>query len=77
MPPIRAIPRPARWASRSHWWGSSGASVATTTMIEPEPAGGAAGGPSSSSGRYGLGTSVTGIASPTGTPSTRSHSRRP
>ena len=37
VPPTRAMPRPARWASRSHWWGSSGASVATTTMIEPEP----------------------------------------
>ena len=42
VPPTRAIPRPARCASRSHWWGSSGASVATTTMIEPEPAGGVA-----------------------------------
>ena len=37
IPPIRAIPRPARWASRSHWCGRSGASVARTTMIEPEP----------------------------------------
>ena len=41
VPPARAIPSPARWARRSHWWGSSGASVATTTMIEPEPGGGA------------------------------------
>ena len=36
VPPIRAMPRPARWASRSHWWGRSGASVATMTMIEPD-----------------------------------------
>ena len=36
VPPARAMPRPARWASRSHWWGRSGASVATTTMIEPD-----------------------------------------
>ena len=35
--PIRASPRAARWASRSHWWGSSGASVATITMIDPDP----------------------------------------
>ena len=45
---------PARWASRSHWWGRSGASVATMTMIEPEPGGGA-GRRSSSSAAYGLG----------------------
>ena len=45
VPPTRAMPRPARWASRSHWWGSSGASVATTTMIEPEPGGGASAAP--------------------------------
>ena len=37
-PPARAMPRPARWASRSHWWGRSGASVARTTMMEPAPA---------------------------------------
>ena len=29
VPPARASPSPARWASRSHWWGRSGASVAT------------------------------------------------
>ena len=34
-PPVRAMPSEARWASRRHWCGSSGASVATITMIEP------------------------------------------
>ena len=38
-PPVRAIPNVARWASRRHCSGSSGASVATTTMIDPLPAG--------------------------------------
>ena len=38
-PGARDARAPARWASRSHWWGSSGASVATMTMIEPAPAG--------------------------------------
>ena len=33
--PMRARPIVARWASRSHWWGRSGASVATMMMIEP------------------------------------------
>ena len=37
-PPVRAMPSDARWASRRHWCGSSGASVATITMIEPAPA---------------------------------------
>ena len=37
-PPVRPIPSEARWASRRHWCGSSGASVATITMIEPAPA---------------------------------------
>ena len=83
--PIRASPRPARWASRSHWWGNSGASVARTTMIEPPsgPMRAAIRGAASevatraSSWSQGLGTSLTGIASPTGTPSTRSSSREP
>ena len=38
-PPVRAIPKPARRATRSHWPGRSGASVASRTMIEPAPSG--------------------------------------
>src|SRR5215207_8900727 len=34
-PPVRATPSPARWARRSHWCGSRGASVAATMMIDP------------------------------------------
>ena len=33
------MPSAQRWASRSHWCGSSGASVAQMTMIEPETVG--------------------------------------
>ena len=35
MPPVRAMPRPARRASRCSWRASSGASVAMTKMTEP------------------------------------------
>ncbi len=66
MPPVRAIPKPARRASRSHWPGRSGASVASRTMIEPAP-----------SGVSGSGTRSDPIRSPTGTPSTRRRGRRP
>ena len=37
--PILPSPIPARFASRSHWVGSSGASVARITIMEPVPAG--------------------------------------
>ena len=85
VPPARAIPSPARWASRSHWWGRSGASVAMRTMIEPEP-GRLDAAPRrlprarvrrrSRRPATGGRTSLTGTP-PTGTPSTRSQARRP
>ena len=70
-PPVRAMPSDARWASRRHWCGSSGASVATITMIEPAPA--AVSGRSS----YGSGTTSCPITRPTGAPATVSRSRQP
>ena len=51
VPPVPADPADPerrRWATRSHWWGRSGASVATITMIEPLP--GSGGGPVARSG---------------------------
>ena len=66
-PPVRAIPKAARRATRSHWPGSNGASVATSTMIDPAP--GAAG--------SGAGNSSTVSARPTGAPLIASRSRRP
>ena len=66
MPPLRAIPKPARRARRSHCRGRSGASVAIRTMIEPAP-----------SGVSGSGTTSAPILSPTGTPFTRRRSRWP
>ena len=69
-PPVRAMPRPARWAKRSHCVGRRGALVATMAMIDPEPGGGF-------SGALGRGTSSAGTYAPTGTPLTVRRSRRP
>ena len=66
-PPTLARPTVARWASRLHCVGKSGASVATTTMIDP-PDGG---------WLHGVGTLSGGSFCPTGTPSTRKCWRRP
>src|SRR5918999_1050552 len=65
-PPVRPTPSAARWARRSHWCGSRGASVATRTMMDP-PVGGR-GGSAMRSGPS---------ARPTATPFTWRRLRRP
>ena len=69
------MPITARWASRRHWCGSSGASVATIPMIDPAPGRGS--GPGAAEGPPGNATRSGPISCPAGTPLTVNPARDP